>query len=183
MNALKLTVGRCYRAKKPRQTTGFPGFVNDRQITWIGSCSVQYDGPGVSNGSHYPTVSKDDFLAWAARDITDELPKGEWQTWPIPKPEKIRPLTKSQIYTLRRLASGTKYLMSGDGKYGNERRQDVGKHGFRDVKAPSLPVLMREGYIAFKETESNREHSRYYLVSLTDKGREAAATMKIEGEQ
>ena len=42
---------------------------------------------------------------------------------------------------------------------------------------------MREGYIAFKETESNRVYSRYYLVSLTDKGREAAATMKIEGEQ
>lgn len=183
MNALTLKVGRCYRAKKPRQTTGFPGFVNDRQITWIGSCSVQYDSPSVSNGSHYPTVSKDDFLAWAARDITDELPKGEWQTWPIPKPEKTRPLTKSQIYTLRRLASGTTYLMFGDGTQGDERRQDIGKQGFRDVKAPSLPVLLREGYIEFKETESNRVHSLYYQVNLTDKGRDAAATMKIEGEQ
>lgn len=181
MTELTLQAGRCYRAKKPRPAGQFTAYANDRQILRIGSTTVQYDGPSVRNGSHYPTISKDEFLAWAACDITDELPKGEWQEWPIPKPEKIRPLTKSQVYTLRRLASGTRYLMSGNGKRGEERRPNSGAQGFNDVKAPSLPVLLREGYVAF--TEQHRDDSRYYTVILTDKGREAAATMKLESEQ
>jgi hypothetical protein len=82
MTELTLTVGRTYRAKKPANSRGL---VNDRTILWIDSLGtvVQYDGPAVGMGRHYPKVSREDFLKWASRDVTDELPEGEYANWPI----------------------------------------------------------------------------------------------------
>jgi len=59
------------------------GLVNDRTILHIGATTVQYDSPSVSFGRHFPSVSREKFLAWAERDVTDELPQGEFATWPI----------------------------------------------------------------------------------------------------
>ena len=86
--SIVLKVGRCYRAKKPRPAGQLESYANDRQIVYIGSCTVQYDGPSVHAGRKYPEVSKEKFIAWASHDVTDELPKDEWQPWPIPKGEK-----------------------------------------------------------------------------------------------
>ena len=83
--SIDLKVGRCYRAKKPRPAGQFTSYANDRQIIRIGFDSVQYDGPSIHAGRKYPSVSKADFIAWASHDVTDELPPGEWQTWPIKK--------------------------------------------------------------------------------------------------
>ena len=81
--------GRTYRAKKPANCKGF---FNDRTVIYVGHFDVQYDGPAVSNGSHYPSVTKEKFLKWAGRDVTDELPEGRYQEWcatPI-QPPKMR---------------------------------------------------------------------------------------------
>lgn len=83
---LELKVGRCYRAKKPAQA-GW-GKVNDRQIRYIGAYELQYDGPAVKDGAHYPRISIEKFREWADRDVTDELPDGEWASWPLPKKAK-----------------------------------------------------------------------------------------------
>ncbi|MDU8420258.1 hypothetical protein RYA60_18535 [Pseudomonas syringae] len=81
--SLKLQVGRTYRAKTPRVAGNRE--VNDRTVTWIGSCEVQYDGPSVGFGKHYPKVEKEKFLAWADRDVTDELPPNQYAKWPPSK--------------------------------------------------------------------------------------------------
>ncbi|KNC93631.1 hypothetical protein [Trabulsiella odontotermitis] len=83
--SIELKVNRCYRAKKPRSVSSFPPLVNDRQIIHIGATHVQYDGPAVKYGRHFPSMTKEAFIAWAERDVTDELPAGEWQTWPVKK--------------------------------------------------------------------------------------------------
>ena len=38
---------------------------------------IQYDTPG-GFGKHYPKAYAKDFLKWAAEDVSDKLPKGEW---------------------------------------------------------------------------------------------------------
>lgn len=73
-----LQVGRCYRAKRPARIGLFPSLINDRQIKWIGGDQVQYDSPSVKDGRRYPVVKIEAFLKWADRDVTDELPKGQW---------------------------------------------------------------------------------------------------------
>lgn len=81
--ALELIQGHCYRAKKPRATGGlFSPVYNDRQIVHVGIETIQYDSPTVKNGSHYPKVTKEKFLAWAGSDVTDQMPKGDWAPWP-----------------------------------------------------------------------------------------------------
>ncbi|EAX8474252.1 hypothetical protein M9319_004091 [Salmonella enterica] len=77
---LKLKVGRTYRGKRPQNRSGL---VNDRTILHIGATHIQYDGPVVGFGRHYPSCTREAFLQWAARDVTDELPKGEYAEWPI----------------------------------------------------------------------------------------------------
>jgi hypothetical protein len=79
---LTLVVGHVYRAKKPRPAGGilFPVY-NDRVIIWIGETTVQYDGPAVPEGRHFPRVKKEAFLKWAAKDVTNELPPGRWKSW------------------------------------------------------------------------------------------------------
>lgn len=76
---LDLTVGRTYRAKRPRNAGGM---INDRTVVWVGRGSVQYDGPSIRIGRRCPVVPVEVFLAWADRDVTDELPKGEYAAWP-----------------------------------------------------------------------------------------------------
>lgn len=80
---MKIEVGRTYRAKKPRVSGGvFSPLVNDRTVLWIGISDLQYDGPAVARGRSYPRISIEKFIAWAGRDVTDELPKGEYAAWP-----------------------------------------------------------------------------------------------------
>ena len=76
-----IQVGRSYRAVKPRSTGMFSGLFNDRTILWMSHdrAFVQYDGPEVDNGRRYPKMPMSDFLKWALRDVTDELPPSEWQ--------------------------------------------------------------------------------------------------------
>lgn len=76
--SLELTVGRTYRAKKPARSGQL---INDRTVKWIGLEEVQYDGPAVAFGRHFPKVSIQAFLKWADRDVTDELPAGEYASW------------------------------------------------------------------------------------------------------
>ncbi|MEG5932484.1 hypothetical protein UXN85_20675 [Enterobacter hormaechei] len=181
--SITLTVGRVYRGRLPRNCSGL---VNDRLITYIGWDSVQYDSPSVGMGRHYPTVSKEQFIAWAARDVTDELPKGEWMDYPPPKPPKPLRLTNAQVFTLRSLNSGIAFMARGDGKKGSERRPTItvesGEwyHSADHVNAPSIPVLMRLGLVGF--TGSNPGDTRYGDVQLTEKGREALATATVSTE-
>lgn len=81
---MEIKVGRTYRAKKPRESTGL---VADRTVVWMDSfgTTIQYDGPSVKMGRHYPKVTRAQFEAWAERDVTDELPKGEYASWPPAK--------------------------------------------------------------------------------------------------
>lgn len=81
----KLQQGRVYRGKRPRNCSGL---VNDRQILRLFSTTVQYDSPSVANGRQYPTMTIEKFLEWADRDVTDELPAGEWASYPPAKKGK-----------------------------------------------------------------------------------------------
>lgn len=83
LSADALKVGRTYRAKRPAKAGEFldPRF-NDRTIKWLGGDVVQYDGPAVAVGRHYPKTSVKAFLTWASHDVTDELPPGEYAPWP-----------------------------------------------------------------------------------------------------
>lgn len=80
--ALKIQVGRAYRGKRPSNAGGL---ANDRTVIWIGVIedAVQYDGPAVRDGARFPKVKHADFLRWADRDVTDELPDGKYADWPI----------------------------------------------------------------------------------------------------
>lgn len=85
MSNLELKIGRTYRAKKPAKAGDWRGpLINDRTIKWIGFEEVQYDGPSVKIGARYPKVSMEKFLSWADRDVTDELPEGEYAKWVKP---------------------------------------------------------------------------------------------------
>lgn len=75
----KFAVGQVWRAKRPGNANGF---VNDRVIRHINFLGhIQYDGPAVGFGRHYPIVTEETFEKWAGRIVTDELPEGEWQRW------------------------------------------------------------------------------------------------------
>lgn len=79
---MELTAGRTYRAKRPKPVGFLDPLFDDRTILWIGLDEVQYDGPSVKFGRKFPKVSKAAFLRWADRDVTDELPAGEYASWP-----------------------------------------------------------------------------------------------------
>ena len=88
------------------------------------------------------------------------------------KPPK---LTMAQGYTLRRMASGTRYSLRGDRKKGIENRPDFGNrrgYVFRTttpINAPSIPVLFRLGLIKFN-IDRGQEPTKFYYVGLTDTG-------------
>lgn len=78
--AQHLAINQVWRAKSPRNCGGL---VNDRQILHVSHITgqVQYDGPAVAFGRHYPKCTIQAFLRWADREVTDELPNGEWMKW------------------------------------------------------------------------------------------------------
>ncbi len=41
---------------------------------------IQYDSPSVKNGKNYPKISAAKFIKWAAKNVTEIMPKGEWAT-------------------------------------------------------------------------------------------------------
>ena len=89
-------------------------------------------------------------------------------------------LTNAQIYTLRRLASGTRYTLRGDNKKARECRPCVrSRFGTDDIAAPSIPVLIRLALVDFARP-GPKVHSTFYPVVLTEAGKQAAATMKIK---
>ncbi|MDH1511816.1 hypothetical protein N5I28_18870 [Pseudomonas mosselii] len=81
---LKLERGRTYRGKKPACVRSC-GLVNDRTVIYVGVDEVQYDGPSVAPGRHYPRMPIKKFLEWVGHDVTDELPAGEYASWPPAK--------------------------------------------------------------------------------------------------
>ncbi|HFV9915022.1 TPA: hypothetical protein ACIAQY_003769 [Salmonella enterica subsp. diarizonae serovar 61:l,v:z35] len=90
-------------------------------------------------------------------------------------------LTNAQIYTLRRLNTGTRYLVQGNGKKGIEQRPDcLSTLGYFPVNAPSLPPLFRLGLIEFTLSRGV-EQSRFYPIRLTERGQELATTAVISG--
>lgn len=64
--------GRVYRAKRP--VAASYGLADDRRVTFATSLQVGYTAP--SGGAK--TVSREDFEKWAARDVTNEVPLGDW---------------------------------------------------------------------------------------------------------
>ena len=74
--SLRLLVGRIYRAKNPKNQS------DDRKILYMIDDTVIYDSPSVKVGRRYPTTSREKFIAWADRDVTDELPNGHWGNYP-----------------------------------------------------------------------------------------------------
>lgn len=77
---LPLIVGHAYEAKRPARVGNiFDPLWNDRQIVWTNGEYVQYDSPSVANGRRLPKVTHEQFRRWAARDITAQMPKGEWR--------------------------------------------------------------------------------------------------------
>lgn len=89
-------------------------------------------------------------------------------------------LTEAQVFTLRRMMTGTKYQLRGDGKKAHENRPSIEvKRGqwFRTIdpiNAPSVPVLYRLGLVDFANNRG-QEPTKYYNVRLTDKGLNALA--------
>lgn len=54
---LELQRGRTYRGKKPACVRSC-GLVNDRTVIYISVDEVQYDGPSVAPGRHYPRAAR-----------------------------------------------------------------------------------------------------------------------------
>ncbi len=80
LTAADIIVGHTYSSKRPKGVGLFPTLMDDRQVKWTGNgIHVQYDSPTVRMGRNYPTTTMEKFLKWADRDITDEMPKGEWR--------------------------------------------------------------------------------------------------------
>lgn len=79
-------------------------------------------------------------------------------------------LSQTQIYVLKRMGNGTGYLARGDGRKGDEMRVDRAYSVSRRVNAPSIPPLIRFGFVEFANADE-RDKSLYYRVRLTDKGR------------
>lgn len=86
---------------------------------------------------------------------------------------KVSVLTNAQVYTLRRLSSGTEYRAQGNGKRAFERRKQY-RVGFDDVNAPSIPPLIRKGLVQIDQRYTNPNPTSYYPVVLTVEGVKAA---------
>ncbi|EMG5716568.1 hypothetical protein V9T10_000165 [Yersinia enterocolitica] len=82
----------------------------------------------------------------------------------------MQKLSQTQIYVLQRMGSGTPYLARGDGRKDDEMRVDRAYSAQRRVNAPSIPPLIRFGFVEFVNADE-RDKAFYYRVRLTDKGR------------
>ncbi len=78
---MEIISGHVYRAKRPKPA-GFPEAFNDRMVVYVSELRVQYDSSTVRNGRKYPMVDRDKFEKWAAKDITEGYPEGDWAPWP-----------------------------------------------------------------------------------------------------
>lgn len=78
------------------------------------------------------------------------------------------PVTQAQIFTLRRMRSGTSYIVRGDGARGLEVRVTPGTCQRDDINCSSLMPLMRKGLIEFVGEPLVK--TRYYDVRLTERG-------------
>lgn len=85
---MELVVGHTYEAKRPKAIGLVEPLIDDRMIVWMGLTEVQYDSPSVRFGRRLPKVSKDAFLKWAGRDVTKEMPEGEWRVVKMPAAHK-----------------------------------------------------------------------------------------------
>lgn len=50
-----------------------------KNIETLWDYQVQYDSPSVKDGKKYPTITMTKFLKWAGKDVTDQMPSGEWR--------------------------------------------------------------------------------------------------------
>lgn len=82
MENIEIKVGRVYRAKKPKPVGFFERLYDDRVVLYVDPGRVQYDSPSVKVGKKHPFIEREKFIKWASRDVTDELPKGEWGAYP-----------------------------------------------------------------------------------------------------
>lgn len=79
---MELIQGHIYEAKRPRPVAqGFDRVYNDRQILYVDQNRVQYDSPSIGRGRHYPTINRADFEAWVGKDVTGQLPEGDWRAY------------------------------------------------------------------------------------------------------
>lgn len=79
---MELIAGNVYEGKKKQKIGVFIPLWNDRQIVYIDEVTeqVQWDSPSVKIGQRRKWSSFEAFRKWARRDITDEMPDGEWRT-------------------------------------------------------------------------------------------------------
>lgn len=77
-------------------------------------------------------------------------------------------LTQAQVFTLLRLRSGTRYLVSGDQRYGVEVRYEVGGRNRDDIKSRSIVPLLKNGCVEFKSKP--KDPNLYYEVIISRKG-------------
>ncbi|MCX8980083.1 hypothetical protein NLN92_18940 [Citrobacter portucalensis] len=85
-------------------------------------------------------------------------------------------LSNAQVYTLRRMKSGTKYMLRGDGKKGYERRPACRTAmDYDPINSASLPVLHRLGLVEFT-IDRGQEPTKFYNVQLSKRGRECVET-------
>lgn len=82
---MELIAGHTYEARKPKASGVFNPLYNDRQIVYINwtERKVQYDSPTVAMGRRLPFTSFEKFEKWAGRDVTEEMPEGQWRPWNV----------------------------------------------------------------------------------------------------
>ncbi|MEP8849261.1 hypothetical protein ABKU49_05980 [Enterobacter hormaechei] len=80
-------------------------------------------------------------------------------------------LTMAQIYVLRRMASGTKYSISGDFRRSLEHRSFMGRPDH--ITCRSSPVLFRLGLTELVRKPECLEKGRYYMLTLSAAGYDA----------
>ncbi len=75
---LELIQGHVYRGKKTRPVGIINTVYDDRSILRDLGPKIQYDSPSLANGRRYPVVTREKFLQWALKDVTEEAPPGDW---------------------------------------------------------------------------------------------------------
>lgn len=89
----------------------------------------------------------------------------------MPAQSSTKRLTMAQVYVLRRMASGTKYSISGDFRRCLEHRSFMGQPDH--VSCRSSPVLFRLGLIELVRRPECLEKGQYYMLTLSAAGYEA----------
>lgn len=89
-----LIEGHTYEAKKRKGATLEPRLYNDRYITHVfhDKNEVWYLGAGWTGGTHEKSLTFEQFLRFAGKDVTDELNKGQWFRLNIEEWDRIEAL-------------------------------------------------------------------------------------------